>query len=107
MHPARTSRPAALLTSGHFSESRNGIFPCRVSSNMAREKAVLSDLLTGRLVPFRLPTKVTFQASGTAAISTTKRGLRRIRLSAAGKGSLTDAKRLQSGKLNEAEAIDR
>src|SRR5215470_2725568 len=95
---------SALLSLRH---GRNGIFPCRVSSNMAREKAVLSDLLTGRLVPFRLPTKVTFEASGTTASSTTKRGLRRIPLIAAGKGNLTDAKRLQGGKPTEAEAIER
>lgn len=74
---------------------------------MAREKAVPSNVLTAALVPFRLPTKVTFDTLGTAAISTTKRGLRRIRLSAAGKGNLTDARRLQGEKLTEAEAIER
>ena len=85
----------------------NGIFACWVSSNMAREKAVTLSELTGRLVPFRLPTKVTIKAVGTAASSTTKRGLRRIPLIAAGKGNLTDAKRLQGGKPSEAEAIER
>jgi RNA polymerase sigma-70 factor (ECF subfamily) len=45
--------------------------------------------------------------SRTAASSTTKRGLRRIRQSAAVKGNLTDAKRLQGDKLSEAEAIER
>src|SRR6202167_4372317 len=41
------------------------------------------------------------------ASSTTKRHLRRIRQSAAGKDDLTDAKKLQGDKLSEAEAIDR
>ena len=42
-----------------------------------------------------------------AASSTTKRGLRRIRLNAAGTGNLTDAKRRQGNQLTEAEAIER
>ena len=41
------------------------------------------------------------------ASSTTKRHLRRIRLCAAGKDDLTDAKKQQSNKLSEAEAIER
>jgi RNA polymerase sigma-70 factor, ECF subfamily len=41
------------------------------------------------------------------ASSTTKRGLRRIPLIAAGKGNLTDARKLQGDKLTEAEAIER
>jgi RNA polymerase sigma-70 factor (ECF subfamily) len=41
------------------------------------------------------------------ASSTTKRHLRRIRLSAAGKGDLADAKKQQGDKLSEAEAIER
>ncbi len=41
------------------------------------------------------------------ASSTTKRHLRRIRLSAAGKGDLTDARKPQGNKLSEAEAIER
>ena len=41
------------------------------------------------------------------ASSTTKRYLRRIRLSAAGKDELTDAKKKLGDKLSEAEAIDR
>src|SRR5215475_2998304 len=98
---------SSCLVSVSLRAGWNGIFAGWVSSNMARERAVTLSELTGRLVPFRLPTKVTFEASGTAAISTTKRGLRRIRLSAAGKGNLTDAKRLQGEKPTEAEAIDR
>ena len=98
---------SSCLVSVSLRAGWNGIFAGRVSSNMAREKAVTLSELTGRLVPFRLPTKVTFEASGTAASSTTKRGLRRIRLSAAGKGNLTDARRLQGEKLTEAEAIER
>jgi len=65
------------------------------------------DALTDLLVPFRLPTRVTSDPSGTAASSTTKRGLRRITLGADGKGNLTDAKRLQGDKLTEADAIER
>jgi RNA polymerase sigma-70 factor (ECF subfamily) len=65
------------------------------------------DALTELLVPFRLPTRVTSDPSGTAASSTTKRGLRRITLGADGKGNLTDAKRLQGDKPTEAEAIER
>src|SRR6266496_1526174 len=41
------------------------------------------------------------------ASGTTKRGLRRIPLNAAGKGNLTDARKLQGDKLSEAEAIER
>jgi RNA polymerase sigma-70 factor, ECF subfamily len=41
------------------------------------------------------------------ASSTTKRYLRRIRLSAAGKDDLTDAKKQQGARLSEAEAIER
>ena len=40
-------------------------------------------------------------------ICTTKRHLRRIRLSAAGKGDLTDARKSQGDRLTEAEAIER
>ena len=47
-----------------------------------------------------------FGQSRTAASSTTKRGLRRIPLTAAGKCTLTGAKRLQGDKLTEAEAIE-
>ena len=66
--------------------------------------------------PFRLQTRVTSTSPGTTASSTTKRGLRRITQTAAGKGDLTDpkktdakidAKRLQGEKLTEAEAIER
>lgn len=68
----------------------------------------------GRLTPFpapiRLQTRVTSASPGTIASSTTKRGLRRIRLSADGKG-LTDAKKIDAkklgDKLTEAEAIER
>jgi RNA polymerase sigma-70 factor (ECF subfamily) len=74
---------------------------------MAHSNAPSSDGLTRLFSPFRLRTKVTFDASGTSASSTTKRGLRRITLTAAGKGNLTDAKRLQGEKLTEAEAIER
>jgi RNA polymerase sigma-70 factor, ECF subfamily len=74
---------------------------------MAQSKSEPPDGLTRLLTPFRLRTRVTFQASGTAASSTTKRGLRRITQTAAGKGNLTDAKRLQGDKLTEAEAIER
>src|SRR6266568_1015209 len=63
--------------------------------------------LTQSAAPFRLRTRVTSSAPETAASSTTKRGLRRIRLSAAVKGELRDAKKLQQDKLTEAEAIDR
>ncbi len=63
--------------------------------------------LTQSAAPFRLRTRVTSSAPETAASSTTKRGLRRIRLSAAVKGDLTDAKKLQQDKLTEAEAIER
>jgi len=63
--------------------------------------------LTQSAAPFRLRTRVTSSAPETAASSTTKRGLRRIRLSAAVKGDLTDAKKLQPDKLTEAEAIER
>ena len=41
------------------------------------------------------------------ASSTTKRHLRRIRQSAAGKDDLTDAKKQQGDRLSEAEAIER
>jgi len=41
------------------------------------------------------------------ASSTTKRHLRRIRLCAAGKDDLTDAKKQQGDRLSEAEAIER
>src|SRR5437667_6463680 len=68
---------------------------------------ISAPVLTQSSAPFRLRTRVTFQASGTAASSTTKRGLRRITQIAAGKGDLTDAKRLQGDKLTEAEAIER
>jgi RNA polymerase sigma-70 factor, ECF subfamily len=44
---------------------------------------------------------------GASASSTTKRGLRRIPQIAAGKGDLTDAKKLQAEKLTEAKAIER
>ena len=63
--------------------------------------------LTQAPLPFRLPTGVTFRASNAPASSTTKRGLRRITLTAAGKGDLTDAKRQQGDKLTEADAIER
>jgi RNA polymerase sigma-70 factor (ECF subfamily) len=43
----------------------------------------------------------------TPASSTTKRYLRRITPSAAGKGNLTDARKNKDAKLTEAEAIDR
>src|SRR5229473_2121628 len=66
------------------------------------EKAGNRGRLTQVLVPFRLRTRVTSGSPGTAASSTTKRGLRRIRLSAAGKGDLTDAKKLQGNKLTDA-----
>src|SRR5438093_2719259 len=68
---------------------------------------ISAPVLTQSSAPFRLPTRVTSEASGTAASSTTKRGLRRITLDAAGKGNLTDAKRLQGDKPTEAEAIER
>src|SRR5436305_7406507 len=68
---------------------------------------ISAPVLTQSSAPFRLRTRVTFQASGTAASSTTKRGLRRITQIAAGKGNLTDAKRLQGDKPTEAEAIER
>jgi RNA polymerase sigma-70 factor, ECF subfamily len=74
---------------------------------MTDPKAQAHDELTVSRAPFRLRTRVTFEASGTAASSTTKRGLRRITLGAAGKGNLTDAKRLQGDKPTEAEAIER
>jgi len=74
---------------------------------MAHFNAPPSDELTGAFSAFRLPTRVTLDTSAAAASSTTKRGLRRIRLSAAGNGNLTDAKRLQGDKLTEAEAIER
>jgi len=74
---------------------------------MAQVKIPTPDDLTLPFSPFRLPTRVTFRASGTAASSTTKRGLRRIPLTAAGKDDLTGAKRLQGDKLTEAEAIER
>jgi len=63
--------------------------------------------LTGPSLHFRLRTRVTSATAGAPASNTTKRGLRRIRLSAAGKGDLTDAKKLQGDKLSEAEAIER
>jgi RNA polymerase sigma-70 factor (ECF subfamily) len=44
---------------------------------------------------------------GVLASSTTKRDLRRIRPSAAGKADLTDAKKKQAAKPSEAEAIER
>ncbi len=44
---------------------------------------------------------------GSPASSTTKRYLRRIRLSADGKGNLTDARKPQGNRLSEAEAIER
>src|SRR5436190_12288062 len=68
---------------------------------------ISAPVLTQSSAPFRLRTRVTSEVSGTAASSTTKRGLRRITLGAAGKGNLTDAKRLQGDKLTEAEAIER
>jgi len=71
------------------------------------EKPGWKSRLTGFALPFRLRTRVTSGSPGTAASSTTKRGLSRIRLSAAGKGDLTDAKKLQGDKLTEAEAIER
>jgi RNA polymerase sigma-70 factor (ECF subfamily) len=71
------------------------------------EKLGWKSRLTRLALPFRLRTRVTSGSLGTAASSTTKRGLRRIRLSAAGKGNLTDAKKLQGAKLTEAEAIER
>jgi RNA polymerase sigma-70 factor (ECF subfamily) len=74
---------------------------------MTQAKAHPPTELTVLSAPFRLRTRVTFEASGTAASSTTKRGLRRITQTAAGKDSLTDAKRLQGDKLTEAEAIER
>jgi RNA polymerase sigma-70 factor (ECF subfamily) len=48
-----------------------------------------------------------FRASPQPASGTTKSYLRRISLIAAGTGDLTDAKKLQGGKLSEAAAIDR
>ena len=71
------------------------------------DKPECRGLLTRFPLPFRLRTRVTSDSPGTAASSTTKRGLRRIRQSAAGKGDLTDAKKLQGDKLTEAEAIER
>src|SRR5881227_4031468 len=68
---------------------------------------ISAPVLTQSSAPFRLPTRVTSDPSGTAASSTTKRGLRRITLGADGKGNLTDAKRLQGDKPTEAEAIER
>src|SRR5437879_9019325 len=68
---------------------------------------ISATVLTQSPAPFRLRTRVTSEVSGTAASSTTKRGLRRITLGAAGKGNLTDAKRLPGDKLTEAEAIER
>jgi RNA polymerase sigma-70 factor, ECF subfamily len=68
---------------------------------------ICQPVLTQSSAPFRLPTRVTFGDPGTAASSTTKRGLRRITQIAAGKGNLTDAKRLQGDKPTEAEAIER
>src|SRR5438552_9272237 len=68
---------------------------------------ISAPVLTQSSAPFRLRTRVTFGTDGTAASSTTKRCLRRIRLSAAGKGNLTGAKKLQGDKLTEAEAIER
>ena len=58
--------------------------------------------LTQAFLAFRLPTRVTFGQPRTAASSTTKRGLRRIPLTAAGRCTLTGAKRLQGDKLTEA-----
>jgi len=46
-----------------------------------------------------------FRASPQPASGTTKSYLRRISLIAAGTGDLTDAKKLQGGKLSEAAAI--
>ena len=68
---------------------------------------ISAPVLTQSSAPFRLRTRVTSEVSGTAASGTTKRGLRRITLGAAGKGNLTDAKRLQGDKPTEAEAIER
>src|SRR5437879_8753081 len=68
---------------------------------------ISATVLTQSPAPFRLRTRVTSEVSGTAASSTTKRGLRRITLGAAGKGNLTDAKRLPGDKPTEAEAIER
>src|SRR6204780_115176 len=48
-----------------------------------------------------------FRAMLRPATGTTKSYLRRITLSAAGTGDLTDAKKLQGGKLSEAAAIER
>src|SRR5262250_2342349 len=73
---------------------------------MAHFNAPPSDELTGAFSAFRLPTRVTLDTSAAAASSTTKRGLRRIPLTAAGKCTLTGAKRLQGDKLTEAEAIE-
>src|SRR5262250_571938 len=74
---------------------------------MAHFNAPPSDELTGAFSAFRLPTRVTLDTSAAAASSTTKRGLRRIPLTAAGKCTLTGAKRLQGDKLTEREAIER
>ncbi len=51
--------------------------------------------------------EVTLESAPRAASGTTKSYLRRITLGAAGTGDLTDAKKLQGGKLSEAEAIER
>jgi RNA polymerase sigma-70 factor (ECF subfamily) len=63
--------------------------------------------LTPRSAPFRLRTRVTSYTLRPAASSTTERGFCRIRLNAAAKGNLTDAKRPQGDKLTEAEALER
>ena len=60
-----------------------------------------------QISPSGKSTRVTAADLRTRASSTTKRGLRRIRLDAAVKGNLTAAKRLQGDRLTEAEAIER
>src|SRR5258708_35586230 len=71
------------------------------------QKRECRSLLTPFPCPFRPGTSVRSESPESAASSTTKRGLSRIRLIAAGKGDLTDAKKLQGDKLTEAEAIER
>src|SRR5690349_20072131 len=106
--PSETAgTPDRLSSSGHFSARRNGMPIDGVSVTRGHVKVQRHDALTDLLVPFRLPTRVASDPSGTAASSTTKRGLRRITLGADGKGNLTDAKRLQGAKPTEAEAIER
>ena len=63
--------------------------------------------LTQPQLPFRLPNRGDIRTLPSDASSTTKRGLRRITPIAAGKGDLTDARKLQGEKLTEQQAIER